>query len=251
LLSPQGCGTISLPRGRRSDVPFGNDRAGARSTFPGNSRRESRRSYQCANALRAGGEVGSGDAVRSDIAHNEPRKPSGSIVHSSPAPAAYPYAHGVRPSNSGSRTVFHTGGDRVFANPVRREVTRHVRFHGGVLALPALVTLGVPVLLDVPSLGEVSVSEETYRALYPLLASDDEADRERAYVRLQEQIELRRTAHEIPAGRPVVDSCPECPDTAEKFPICQPADCDLAEVVFSKSHDQRGSVREKRVLPLW
>jgi hypothetical protein len=163
---------------------------------------------------------------------------------------------GIRPTYSGSRTVFHTGGSRVFANPVRREIARHVRFHGGVLALPALVTLGVPVLLDVPAIGEVSVSEEAYRALYPLLASDDEADRERAYVRLQEQIErepesLRRTAHEIPAGRPVVDSCPECPDTAEKFPICQPADCDLAEVVFSKSHDQRGSVREKRVLPLW
>jgi hypothetical protein len=163
---------------------------------------------------------------------------------------------GVRPSYSGSRTVFHTGGSRVFANPVRREITRHVRFHGGVLALPALVILGVPVLLDVPALGEVSVSEETYRELYPLLASDDEADRERAYVRLQQQIErepesLRRTAHEIPAGRPVVDSCPECPDTAEKFPICQPADCDLAEAVFSKSHDQRGPVREKRVLPLW
>jgi hypothetical protein len=141
LLSPRGCGTISRLRGRRSDVPFGNGRAGVRSTFSGNSRRESCRSYQCANALRSGGEVGSSDAVRSDIARNEPRKPSGSIVHSSPAPAVYTYAMGVRPSNSGSRTVFHTGGDRVFANPVRREVTRHVRFHGGVLALPALVTL--------------------------------------------------------------------------------------------------------------
>ena len=74
-----------------------------------------------------------------------------------------PTPMGVRPSYSGSRTVFQTGGSRVFANPIRREVTRHLRFHGGVLALPALVTLGVPVLLDVPALGEVSVSEETYR----------------------------------------------------------------------------------------
>ena len=162
----------------------------------------------------------------------------------------------VRPSSSGSRTVFHTGGSRVFANPVRRPNTRFVRFHGGVLALPALATLGVPVLRDVPDLGEVSVDEATYAALYPLLISDDEAERERAYVRLQEQVErmpesLVRPANEIAAGRPAVDSCPDCPDTAEKFPICQPEGCDLAEVVFSKSHGQGRTVREKKVLPLW
>jgi hypothetical protein len=161
----------------------------------------------------------------------------------------------VRPFSSGSRTVFHTGGGRVFANPVRRPITRLVKFHGGVLALPALATLGAPVLLDVPDIGEVSVDEATYAALYPLLISDDEAERERAYVRLREQVErmpesLVRPANEISAGRPAVDTCPECPDTAEKFPICQPAGCDLAEVVFSKSHEQGRTVREKKVLPL-
>jgi hypothetical protein len=92
-------------------------------------------------------------------------------------------------------------------------------------------------------------------ALYPLLVSDDEAERERAYVRLREQVErmpesLVRPANEILAGRPAVDSCPECPDTAEKFPICQPEGCDLAEVVFSKSQGQGRTVRERKVLPL-
>jgi hypothetical protein len=188
---------------------------------------------------------------------------SGPMTHQShqahsftPARALQHTPSDVRPFSSGSRTVFHTGGSRVFANPVRRPITRLVKFHGGVIALPALATLGAPVLLDVPDIGEVSVDEATYAALYPLLVSDDEAERERAYVRLQEQVErmpesLVRPANEIAAGRPAVDTCPECPDTAEKFPICQPEGCDLAEVVFNKSHGQGRTVREKKVLPLW
>jgi hypothetical protein len=56
----------------------------------------------------------------------------------------------------------------------------------------------------VPAIGEVSIDEETYTALYPLLSSDDEADRERAYRQLQEQVErqpesLIHAANEIPA----------------------------------------------------
>jgi Flp pilus assembly protein TadD len=55
--------------------------------------------------------------------------------------------------------------------------------------LPALVTLGAPVLLDVPGIGAVSVPEETYTSLYPMFSSDDEAVREQAYRQLQEQVE--------------------------------------------------------------
>src|SRR5260370_7824997 len=74
------------------------------------------------------------------------------------------------PSFSGSsRTVFHTGGSRIFANPVRREVTRSVRFHGGVLALPAIVTLGAPVLLHIPSIADVTLPHDTYTTLHPPL----------------------------------------------------------------------------------
>jgi hypothetical protein len=122
-----------------------------------------------------------------------------------------PHARSFTPGRTFQHTpsagMRHPGGNHIFANPVRREVTRHVRFHGGVLALPALVTLGVPVLLDVPGIGEVSVPEETYTSLYPMFSSDDEADRERAYRQLQEQVEhqpesLIHAANEIPAGKP-------------------------------------------------
>ncbi len=104
------------------------------------------------------------------------------------------------------RTVFHPGGSRIFANPVHREVARHVRFHGGLLAWPALVTLGAPVFLDVPGIGAVSVPEETYTSLYPMLSSDDEAERERAYRQLQEQVErqpesLSQAPNEIRVGK--------------------------------------------------
>lgn len=134
---------------------------------------------------------------------------------------------GVRPSYSGSRTLFHPGGHGIFANPVRREVTRHVRFHGGVLALPALVTLGMPVLLDIPFIGQVSVPEETYSTLYPLLSSDDEADREQAYRQLQEQVEHQPEsliqAANVSAGRPSsLETCPGCPECRNStyLPTC-------------------------------
>ncbi len=68
---------------------------------------------------------------------------------------------------------------------VNRPVARHVRLHGGVLAVPAVVAFGVPVLLQVPGIGPVSVPEDRYRALYDLLASENPDDWERAYTDLQ------------------------------------------------------------------
>jgi hypothetical protein len=104
---------------------------------------------------------------------------------------AHPMPTAVRPTYTGSRPELHTGG-RPFTSPARREIARHVRFHGGLLALPALGNLNEPVLLNVPGIGDISIDEVTYSGLYPLLLSDDEADRERAYRQLQERIERER-----------------------------------------------------------
>ncbi len=66
-----------------------------------------------------------------------------------------------------------------------RPIARHVRFHGRPLAVPAVVALGIPVFLDVPDLGEVSIPEDRYQEIYDLLTSDDAADQERAFALLQ------------------------------------------------------------------
>lgn len=66
-----------------------------------------------------------------------------------------------------------------------RAIARRVRLHGGVLNLPAVVVLGVPVLLDVPGLGPVSVDERSYQAIYDQLASDNAEAQERVWAELQ------------------------------------------------------------------
>lgn len=66
-----------------------------------------------------------------------------------------------------------------------RPIARHVRFHGRLLAVPVVVAIGIPVLLDVPGLGEVSIPEGEYQEIYDLLISDDAADQERAFALLQ------------------------------------------------------------------
>jgi len=60
-----------------------------------------------------------------------------------------------------------------------------VRFHGRLLAIPAVVAIGIPVFLDVPDLGEVSIPEDDYPQIYDLLTSDDPADQEKAFALLQ------------------------------------------------------------------
>jgi Flp pilus assembly protein TadD len=80
--------------------------------------------------------------------------------------------------------------------------------HGGLLALPALATIGIPVFLDVPEIGVVSIDEAAYAAIYPLLTSENEDDRERAFVQLREKQRERA---------PVVDD-PTVVDTADVPP---------------------------------
>ena len=105
-----------------------------------------------------------------------------------PAPIARPHAVARvvgRPPVSGEPMRMPNTG---LASPplhVERAVARHVRFHGGLLAVPVVVAIGVPVFLDVPGLGDVSVPEEDYPEIYDLLTSDDPADQEKAFSLLQ------------------------------------------------------------------
>ncbi|QDW38753.1 hypothetical protein FFI89_017345 [Bradyrhizobium sp. KBS0727] len=62
--------------------------------------------------------------------------------------------------------------------------------------MPALATIGIPVLLDVPEIGVVSIDEDAYAAIFPLLTSENEADRERAFVQLREQRERAPAAND-------------------------------------------------------
>src|SRR6266404_1714708 len=95
----------------------------------------------------------------------------------------------------------------VRTSPVWRPAVHHVRVHGGLLALPALATIGIPVFLDVPEIGVVSIDEDAYAAIYPLLTSENEADRERAFVQLREQRDRAPT---------VVDSADVPPSAYER-----------------------------------
>jgi len=46
-----------------------------------------------------------------------------------------------------------------------------------------------PVILNVPQLGEITVPQEKYVVIYPLLMSNNEADHEQAFAQLREQAE--------------------------------------------------------------
>jgi hypothetical protein len=46
---------------------------------------------------------------------------------------------------------------------------------GGVLALPEVPITVVPIILDVPAVGSVEVSEEEYARLFKQLSSSDQA----------------------------------------------------------------------------
>jgi hypothetical protein len=81
-----------------------------------------------------------------------------------------------------------------------RPIARHVRFHRRPLAVPAVVAIGIPVLLDVPDLGEVRIPEDDYPEIYRLLTSDDAADQEKAFALLQ------RMKNEGPTGTAAAES---------------------------------------------
>jgi len=91
------------------------------------------------------------------------------------------------PTSAAVREPTSTSNSRLASPPlhVERAVARHVRFHGRLLAVPAVVVIGIPVFLDVPDLGEVSIPEDRYQEIYDLLTSDDAADQERAFALLQ------------------------------------------------------------------
>jgi Tetratricopeptide repeat len=83
-------------------------------------------------------------------------------------------------------TVHH---NPIYANPVRRSPDRFARVHGGLIGLPPLTALAAPLIVDIPQLGEIIVPIEVYESVYPLLTSENEVDRERAYTILKEQAE--------------------------------------------------------------
>jgi hypothetical protein len=69
---------------------------------------------------------------------------------------------------------------------VHRPIARRVVVHGAFLAVPAIVIVGAPFVLDVPDLGWVYVPENEYAEIYDLLTSDNPDDVELGYLRLQE-----------------------------------------------------------------
>jgi hypothetical protein len=95
---------------------------------------------------------------------------------------------------------------------VNRPVARHVRLHGGVLAVPAVIAFGVPVILQVPAIGPVAVAEDKYPALYDLLASENPDDWERAYT------DLERIQREAPGASIVVNNAPQNSGSTNMLP---------------------------------
>jgi hypothetical protein len=75
-------------------------------------------------------------------------------------------------------------------------MARRVIIGSGALLLPAVVYYGVPIILEVPQVGEVMVPEESYAELYEMLASDDEQQKAQGLARLRE---LREAAELIEA----------------------------------------------------
>ncbi|MGY4570536.1 hypothetical protein ACVWY5_003606 [Bradyrhizobium sp. USDA 3256] len=147
----------------------------------------------------------------------------------------------------------------IYANPMRRAPDRFVRFHGRTIGVPPLAGLTAPAVVDVPDLGEVIVPVDVYTTIYPLLISDDESDRERAFTQLRERAEhdpdslVQQSA--AVSTPPMKDPCPDCQqDTVEVLHTCKPiGECDMSErlvnspknptyLVPERSANQRGSV---------
>jgi hypothetical protein len=107
-----------------------------------------------------------------------------------------------------------------------------------------------------PQLGEIIVPQETYVIAYPLLISESEADREKAFTMLKEQTE-RNPDSRVAVASPQASAenpCPDCKDTIEILHTCRPVgECDLAErlvnspknpayLVPERTADQTGSI---------
>jgi hypothetical protein len=70
--------------------------------------------------------------------------------------------------------------------PVEREVAGRVAVAGGVLVLPTVAYYGVPVILNVPDVGYVELSEERYAQLYDKLLSNDTEQVQQAVAALKD-----------------------------------------------------------------
>lgn len=161
-----------------------------------------------------------------------------------------------------TRSTFHrpnyVSRNPIYANPIRRAPERFVRFHGRTIGVPPLAGLTAPAILDVPDLGEMIVPQDMYETIYPLLISDDEGDRERAFTQLRERAERYPDSlvqHAAVSAPPMKDPCPDCQDDkVEKLHTCRPiGECDMSErlvnspknpkyLVPERGEDQRGLV---------
>lgn len=96
-------------------------------------------------------------------------------VRPTPVPQKYfcrgPHATLWHPASGGQLTPIHHEYAR--ARAVHREIACRISITGGVLVLPVVAYYGVPVILEVPEIGSVLVSEESYAKLYDQLSSPD------------------------------------------------------------------------------
>lgn len=170
-----------------------------------------------------GGGLGhSGSSIRSGAASRAPAMRAPTIRYSAPMRAApHPGLVHRSPTDAGA---------------VRRVPEHFVNLRGRNIGIPPLAAVTGPIILDIPPLGKIFVPQETYVALYPLLISNNEADRERAFMLLKRQVEHDPDSHiqrpsTIAAGprQRSPDWCPDCRDTAEIVHSCRPfGDCDTA-----------------------
>jgi hypothetical protein len=91
------------------------------------------------------------------------------------------------PSNrAGTSSIANSGRQHSPPRAVEREVAGRLAVGGGVLVLPTVAYFGVPVILDVPDLGYVQLSEERYAELYDKLFSVDAEQVQEAIAALKE-----------------------------------------------------------------
>jgi hypothetical protein len=93
----------------------------------------------------------------------------------------------LAPSNrAGTSSIANSGRQHSPPRAVEREVAGRLAVGGGVLVLPTVAYFGVPVILDVPDLGYVQLSEERYAELYDKLFSVDAEQVQEAIAALKE-----------------------------------------------------------------
>ena len=94
---------------------------------------------------------------------------------SPPTPATLPRIYGPASASNraGTPSIANGGRQHSQRRAVERDVAARVAVGSGVLVLPAVAYFGVPIILDVPDLGYVELSEERYAELYDKLLSVD------------------------------------------------------------------------------